>query len=58
MTHFLLGFLSGCALCCALAALYYIRARRRVSAIQQAIHNYHQATSVVGQACDELCSKQ
>ena len=58
MTHFLIGFLAGCALCATLAALYLVRARRRVAAIQQAIRHYQQASSVVGQACDELCRDQ
>ena len=54
MTNFLLGFLSSSVLFLALIVAYYLRARRRVRAIQAAIAKYQAATMTVGQAANKV----
>lgn len=56
-TWFLIGFLSASALFLSAALSYYFRARKRVQAIESAIHRYQQASRVVGDAVNKAYSK-
>lgn len=52
--YFLAGFLTATAVATALAYAYFLRARRRVRAIQAHIANYQKASQTVGAAIDHF----
>lgn len=54
MILFLLGFLCSSVLFLALIVAYYVRARRRVRSITEAIGRYQQSKQTVGAACDAV----
>lgn len=51
---FVAGFCSGIVPCLVLAAVYYLRALKRVRSIQSAVQNYRRATSVIKDTCDKV----
>ncbi len=56
LSWFLIGFLSAFTLCVAAAFSYYLRAKSRVRAIEDAIHRYKQADALVGEAVNQVYS--
>lgn len=58
MIHFLLGFITAGALCASLVAIYYVRARKRVRSIQQAIKTYQESSKAVNAATKDIYEKK
>jgi hypothetical protein len=54
VTSFLMGFSASSVLFCIAIGTFYLRARRRVAAIKEAIKTHQQATRVISRACDRV----